>query len=253
MLYMLINILLKKGKRIMINFAAVLEDEQIKDNDVTVIESLNALSEIASTKELLKKTYNPILTEILMEVHNINVTDDMSEKKAIDIGVKSKNFIKKIEDKRKEIIKEPDTFVREVNSFCKGFKDQLDEIISTLKGKISQHQYKKELERRKKEEEMRKAQEELKKKIEEEASKYNIEVPVMNLPEPVIKKTTITRTESGSSAHLKNIWDFELVDLSKVPINYLCLDEKKIKAAINSGIRNIAGLNIFEKPTTIFR
>lgn len=48
-------------------------------------------------------------------------------------------------------------------------------------------------------------------------------------------------------------WSFDLLELDKVPREFLMLDEKKVKEAINNGIREIDGLNILQKEEYILR
>lgn len=60
------------------------------------------------------------------------------------------------------------------------------------------------------------------------------------------------KTSSGSAtAKLK--WTFKLVDISQVPVEFLLLNEKKIKHLVEAGIRNIPGIEIFQQEKTSFR
>ena len=52
---------------------------------------------------------------------------------------------------------------------------------------------------------------------------------------------------------VRNIWTFEVENLSQVPREYLMLDSQKIREAIRSGERSIPGLSIFQKQQTIYR
>lgn len=46
---------------------------------------------------------------------------------------------------------------------------------------------------------------------------------------------------------------FEIVDITKVPAEYLSVDTKAINQAIRNGVRDIPGLKIFEKLSTVMR
>lgn len=58
-----------------------------------------------------------------------------------------------------------------------------------------------------------------------------------------------------ASTGLKTTWDFEVVDLSKVPLAYLTVNESAVKQAIKGkhGQRAIPGLRIFPKRSAVVR
>jgi hypothetical protein len=45
---------------------------------------------------------------------------------------------------------------------------------------------------------------------------------------------------------VRKVAKFEVLDAAKLPREYLCADEKAIRAAVNSGTREIAGVRIWE-------
>lgn len=55
-----------------------------------------------------------------------------------------------------------------------------------------------------------------------------------------------THVEDGS-VQTKKVWDFEVEDMGRVPSEYFTLDEKKVRAAIRSGLREVPGLRIFQR------
>lgn len=54
---------------------------------------------------------------------------------------------------------------------------------------------------------------------------------------------------SNEYATVRMAWDFEITDIAKVPAEYLQINASAVRDAIKSGVRDIAGLNIFQKPT----
>lgn len=58
---------------------------------------------------------------------------------------------------------------------------------------------------------------------------------------------------STNSASVSMVWDFEVTDKSKLPLEYLKVDEVAIRNAIRNGERNIAGVNIYQKPQISLR
>jgi hypothetical protein len=60
--------------------------------------------------------------------------------------------------------------------------------------------------------------------------------------------TPIKRVNSlDGSAQFRKVWKFEVVNESYVPHKYFTLDEKKIRAAIASGEREIPGVRIYSE------
>lgn len=224
------------------DFAAIARNEEVTTQDVE------------STKLALKQAYGVKIKGIVDEAEAHQVTDIDSEKQAVEMAGQASTLLKALEKQRKDVIGDADTFVRDVNKFCKGFKDSIELAVRTLKKKIGDFQWKKELERRKQEEVARKAAEKLKKQVEKEAKKAGVEPPPIDVVAPVIKKETVTRSESGATAHIRTEWKMtEIVDFAKVPNQYKELNTKAINAAIKSGIRNIAGLKIEEVASTVLR
>lgn len=231
----------------MFDFMAIAEDET-KTN-----EKFDALDAIDKAAYRLKNQFGKTIRTYTEDVKKIQIHDKDSEEKAIMKAGEIKFLHIEIDNKRKEIIKDHDQFVRKVNSLVKSFKDILDPALSELKGKIGNYQYKKEIERREREKKALEEQKKLQNQIQKEAEKKGVLAPDMPDIVPVEKKQAVTRTESGASAHIRTEWTYELNDFAKLSDEYKMVDDKKIKAMIKAGIRNIDGLNIFEKPVTVLR
>jgi len=84
----------------------------------------------------------------------------------------------------------------------------------------------------------------------EELERRKIEQDIaLAMIEPV-KKTA--RTVSGAKATFKQTWTFEVLEpyaenFAKIPRDYLCVDERAVKNAIAAGVREIAGMRIYQK------
>lgn len=179
------------------------------------------------------------------------VSDEQSLVKAVQMGTSAKDLWKKIEEVRKRETQEPNEFVKSVNSFAKIFQERLKNIENMIKRKVGDYNYHKELERREQERKAREEAERLQAQLDKEAKEKGVESvkvgePVMPEPEKV------TRTETGAS-HQRLHWTFEIVNADKVPREYLVPDEKKIRQAVGMGIREIPGVKIYEKASTVFR
>lgn len=54
-------------------------------------------------------------------------------------------------------------------------------------------------------------------------------------------------TPFGAKATTRTVIDFEVTDAAAIPREYLLLDERKVRADIAAGVRDIAGLRIFPR------
>lgn len=186
------------------------------------------------------------IVEMEREAAAFVVTDEATAREATDRAGAVLAFVKRFDDRRKEIIKEADSFVRKTNQVCKPKRDRLDAVAKRYKDAIGDYKYKEELKRRevirKQEEERRKLQESL----DAEAERLNVEKVVVAAPVAVPKTAGPVRAESATSSTVM-VWDFEIVDAARVPRQFLAVDPAAIRAAIKAGIREIDGIRIFER------
>ena len=182
----------------------------------------------------------------------IEITDEDRLKYAVALGGEAKKISKAIEAKRKEVTAEAGDFVKSVNGFCKMFTDKLTEIEFSVKKKISDYQYRLEVERRKQEEAAKKAAAELQKKIDEEAKQAGVTAPVVQAPVIETPKT-VTRTETGTSSYQVKRWICTVLDSALVPREYCEPSKKLLDEAVKHGFREIAGCRIEEISETRFR
>lgn len=188
---------------------------------------------------------------ILKEAQELKVENEEMNQKAVQIGTSAKSLIKQIEETRVQTISEPLSFVKGVNAFTKLFTDKLASIESLMKQKITQYRAFQEQKRREAELAAQKATEEVQKKLNEEARKTGT-IPVQ-VETPIIpKQETVTRSESGA-AYSRKFWTFEIININLIPRDYLIANETTIRKAINAGVREIPGINIFEQISTSFR
>jgi len=209
----------------------------------------NALDVIEARRRL--DVYTLHIRQMADQATAHHVTDDATNKAAVAMASQAKALFNAVEDQRKEIVKEPNAFIKSVNAFAKEFTAQLQGIEADLKMKISRYQLAQE---KKRIEAQRKAEEEaraLQEQINKEADEAGID-PVV-IPAPVVTdKPAVTRTEAGS-ASIRKGWTWKLVDVSKVPAEYLEVNRTLLNQAVKAGIRAIPGIEIYEEASTVIR
>jgi len=235
------------------DFAAILDGEQTEKKRGKVAK-VPAPATQSFNIETVKKhflVYSSEIEKMVAKAEGHEVKDQPSLEEAVAMGTAAKQLFKKIDGQRKATVDDPSQFVRTVNNFAKTFTDRLKKIEDSLKKKISDHNYRVELERREQERKAREAAEKLQAQLDEEAKEKQVEpvkIPVPVVPEP----EHVTRTETGAS-HQRMKWMFEVEDENKIPREYLQVNEAKIRQAIAMGRHEIPGLRIYEKAVTVFR
>ena len=73
------------------------------------------------------------------------------------------------------------------------------------------------------------------------------------LAEAKALELTRTRSQGGSLTGLRDNYVHKLVDITKVPMAYLQVNDALVKAAIKSGVRQIEGLEIYNDPKVMVR
>ncbi|MCX4310175.1 MAG: hypothetical protein OSJ28_07740 [Desulfovibrio sp.] len=182
---------------------------------------------------------------------NVSIKDSNSNALAVTIAGQIKKTAKKIEDARKNYVSPFNAHVKDVNALAAEIRSPLERAEKDLKKKLNAFAAQQELERRKAKEAARKRAQEEQERLNREAAAAGVEAPtVPEIVEP--EESTSVRTAEGT-AYLQNRWTFELEDLAMVPADFLMLDEKKVRAAIKAGVREIPGLKIFEQKSMVIR
>jgi hypothetical protein len=183
------------------------------------------------------------------------------------------DILKQVKDQEKLVDKREKEFTAPLNDTLKKIRDVFrpqKTALESLKRMIEQEKilpYHRELaeKRRLEEEVIRKALAD-KLRAEQEAkmavaSKFEDELlleQAVKIDEKIEKiesksiKTGPVKSEFSTLSVSKK-WVFEIEDATQVPLRYLSPDEKKIKAAVDSGLRDIPGVKIYEKETVISR
>jgi paraquat-inducible protein B len=154
--------------------------------------------------------------------------------------------MKMIEEKRKTFTQPLNQSLREINKTFKELTTPLQTADKILSDKVmawrrvEQDKIRIEQERIAKEEARRRKIQDAHKRQGHEIS----EPIVMTKPKP-LKEIDTTKTRKD--------WTIEIIDSTKIPREYLIVDERDIREAIRRGIREIAGIRIDQKETMVRR
>lgn len=181
---------------------------------------------------VIREQSQGLLTEaetLVVRAEAIEISDDEDMEIAVGLlgGIAT---AKKRAEKQRKFFTEPlNQQVKKINELFHSFADPLLKAEGIIKRKVAAYQVGKE----------KKAQEEMAKAL-TEAQEGGEVVPVVLSGQP--QKTV--RADRGS-ATIKKVWTFQVENPALVPEQYKVVDDRKIRAAVASGIREIPGVRIF--------
>jgi len=208
------------------------------------------LDPVLAVRSVLSE-YEPDIAAMVDEARALTIQDDISNAQASELGNRARKLVKGIEEIRKHHVAPLNERASQINAAAKVYTERLGEVVETLKRKITIFDNQLEIERRKAEEQARQAIAEEQARLDAMAKENGVAPVILEMPLPS-EPPRVVRTESGSSFQKKR-WTFEIENESDIPRHYLAIDEKKIQADINAGVREIPGVRIFQKKETNFR
>lgn len=159
---------------------------------------------------------------------------------------------KQLEEKRTFFVKPLNDQVKRINEMFKAWSAPLDRADQIIRGKVLAYRQEQERRRREEEERLRKLAEKEHARLVRQAEKRG-ETPPPPPPVPVIPQTAKTVAGTVGSVTTRKEWDFEIVDETLIPREYLMVNEAKIRAVVRAGVRNIPGVRIFEREVLAVR
>jgi hypothetical protein len=236
----------------MVDFGAVLGEGGIEEPAVEpqVAKQPPASLDIKTVKLRLAK-YDKEVDKMVETATALEILDDVSRAAGTDMASDARKIERAIEEVRAFYKRPALEYGRAVDNLAQQFKGRLQQVVNTIKQKDRQYQAKLDLEHRKQQEAARKAQEDLQKKIDDEAKAAGVEAPKVEAP-VVAPPPSAVKTEKGSISY-REVWKFKVTDESKVPRDYLSVDERKIRDAVKNGIRQIDGVEIYSEKEPVLR
>jgi len=189
---------------------------------------------------------NPEVLEIKKDVVKLNKTaqallvqSDEDVIKATELLSKVKDRANRLEKARTFLVKPLNDHIKTINASFKALSEPLAKIEAYVKQQVVK--YRQVVEAKRVEEE-KKLQEKFEKKQEKlkEQGKETFDL------KPTIEATPIKIASKSGAITAKKVWQFEIIDETKIPREYLIVDERKIREAIRNGVREINGVRIYE-------
>lgn len=215
------------------------------------------------------------MTTFVSPALTIKVSDNTTANDAVETGKQIKEYQKKIEALRKELVGPFNEQVKEINDYAKKISAPLNDVEAHLKIELSTFAA---IQEKKRAEEMRKIEaarevERLKieaerkealEKMQAEAKETGKEIQPLETLVLNAKKESEFRDvnkylraqekaiEATAMKGVKRNWKAEVLDETKIPREFLSVDMKKINEAVRLGVREIAGVKISQETSIAF-
>lgn len=182
----------------------------------------------------------------------LKVKDAAAEQEAANLLLQLKSIEKEAKEKLAFLVKPLEDHVKRIKALFKPGFETLAKADSALRQQvISWRQLEFQLAEKTRVEAARKADEAAAKGDNKKALEYATKAVTVATPARVTMASAEVAASVSNMSHAqiasRKRWTFKVVALNKVPREYMELDEVKVRAAIKSGLRNIAGLEIYEE------
>jgi hypothetical protein len=184
------------------------------------------------------------------KLRSLQVVDKKAHETASEIWAAANQNLKGVESARKMVIADQQDFIGRVNRFCKTLTEPIEQIKASANAKIKDYQKVMQQKAQEEQEKARQEREKLQAILDKEAKEKGIEGVVV--AERVVEQSKTIRTEAGVTTYSVSLRKWEEEDISKVPIEYLMVDKKKVDAAVKGGIM-VPGIRIWEETETRLR
>lgn len=195
---------------------------------------------------------------------------------AISTVKEVKEYTKKIEERRKALVKPYNEIVDRINAYAKEIRAPLEAAETHIKSELLSWERVLEKQRQ---EEAAKAAAEQKRLADEASAKAAADreaaeaVAMFSQPAVAELQKAVVEAESAREAQelqkayaskvadisankvsgVRKTWTFRVTDLEKVPVEYLSVNEKAIRDSIRDGRREIPGIEIFQETSIAVR
>lgn len=194
--------------------------------------------------------YKAQLVELGDQAKDLKVIDNETFQMAVDGSGTAKGLIKAIDGRRAEVTSPFREYINKVNNAAKFFTDPLKQIAEEFSRKGGDYQYQLQLAEKKRQKAIDEANVVLQAKLDKQAKEDGVE-SVTVIPVKAPKPKTVIHTAGGHSQHLRKEWVGEIEDPKQVPHEYCVPDQKLINQAVKMGVREIPGVKIHLKITSV--
>lgn len=183
---------------------------------------------------------------------SIEVTDIASAEQSKLKAVELQKILKRVEDIRKEKVKPLNDQVSEINAKAKAISGPLDSAKSSLAQKLMAWQNEERMKEEQRKAEERRAAEQAAAAIKADDNASFDDVQTAELKVEIASKP-VSMGKAFKPLSTREVWKYRVVDLSKVPLDLLQINEAEANRRVKGGAREIPGLEIYCEEVAVVR
>jgi hypothetical protein len=185
---------------------------------------------------LFKNNITKDVQTAALSLQKVTVIENDLQRIELDGYIKNAKAIRKqVETLRMNETKQLDDAKKLFMQAEKDFAANLDELIASATGKVNKFIQDQITAKRAEE-----------KRIQEEAEKAAKRLRAPESLARVEMQAQAQIQELPTIAGVRKVWKFEGLDIAKIPLAFLTIDEAAVKEAIKAGVREIPGIRIYE-------
>jgi seryl-tRNA synthetase len=221
---------------------------------------------IESKKESEIKSIEAIIKDLGDKSIEVKIANDNELADATELLKLVKLKIKQIEERRIDLTKPLNDYIKNLNAEFKPFKEKAEEIKKLIESEILRYNKIREERLRIEAEEKRKAELQRLKEEEEKSrllgkvfddSNQDVIADALKTQHDKLENKDIVvdtgiKTDNVNTS-IRKQWTYEITDENQVPRDYCSPDHYKIQTAIKNGVREVSGIRIYEKEIVVSR
>lgn len=186
------------------------------------------------------------IKEMAAAIGEADIKDQAGAEAFTDTIGRAKRLVKDFENLRKKITGRAYNFYKDVLGFEKYYSNMVNaQIIRPANSKLSFYFKQIEIERQKAQKAAQEAAAKKQAELDQIADAAGVDR--VELDKPIVKNEKPKIAAAAGSAIIREKWEYEVVNFSEIPREFLQVNDKAIKQAIKNGEREIAGLKIYKE------
>lgn len=183
--------------------------------------------------------------ELRDQIDGLTVVDTATAARVTELLTLAATTQKRVEETRTEITAPLKKRAKSIEDAVRPLVSALEALVASGKRKVLDWKRAEDERVRKETAERERHEAEASRRAQEQAAAEQRPVPVPPPPPPVVAAPRGVRTDYGT-ASVRQVWDFEVTDVTKLPAEFLLPNAQAIRQAVRDGAREIPGVRIFQ-------